>query len=218
MKLSGYKSHDALLAANCIRKSLPKNIAVVLIRLGNFFKGICIKEHKVEIDSTVRLNAWTRARIHNKKFVNWFKEKVEIVEVPNHLGYLAKGPNRISNRRYTTYFITSFIHYNEFPHESLKRVEYLWLRQLVVLLVPEIQIPWMERLHSMDYHFVLASQVHQVFYVEDPTKASVYYATADVDIRWSREDIPGDVVHMTPDAQFLEDTSLETLEEYDDND
>ncbi|WMV51128.1 hypothetical protein MTR67_044513 [Solanum verrucosum] len=35
------------------------------------------KEHKVVIDSNVRLNAWTRARILSQKFDNWFKEKTE---------------------------------------------------------------------------------------------------------------------------------------------
>ncbi|WMV13978.1 hypothetical protein MTR67_007363 [Solanum verrucosum] len=140
-------------------------------------------EYKVEIDSTVRLNAWTRARIHNKKFVNWFKEKVDTVEVPNHLGCLAKDE-----------FVLSRVYFN--------------------------------RLHSMDYHFVLASQVHKVFYVEDPTKTSVYYASNKVHRTQQPmltldgqeiEDIPADVVHMPPDAQFLADTSMETSEEYDDN-
>ena len=48
MKISGYKSHDAhimmqYLLQIAVRKSLPKNVAAVLIRLGNFFKAICSK-------------------------------------------------------------------------------------------------------------------------------------------------------------------------------
>nr|XP_009785082.1 PREDICTED: uncharacterized protein LOC104233395 isoform X1 [Nicotiana sylvestris] len=48
MKISGYKSHDAhfimhYLLQVAVRKSLPKNISLALIRLGNFFRAICAK-------------------------------------------------------------------------------------------------------------------------------------------------------------------------------
>uniref|UniRef100_M1DTG1 Uncharacterized protein n=1 Tax=Solanum tuberosum TaxID=4113 RepID=M1DTG1_SOLTU len=41
---------------------------------------------------------------------------------------------------------------------------------------------------------------------------------SDVDMRWSREDIPVDVVDMPSDAQFSEDTTMGTSEEEDDFD
>nr|XP_016440128.1 PREDICTED: uncharacterized protein LOC107765940 isoform X1 [Nicotiana tabacum] len=48
MKISGYKSHDAhfimhYLLQVAVRKSLPKNVSLALIRLGNFFTAICAK-------------------------------------------------------------------------------------------------------------------------------------------------------------------------------
>ncbi|WMV30216.1 hypothetical protein MTR67_023601 [Solanum verrucosum] len=48
MKVSGYKSHDAhfimhYLLQVAVRKVLPKNVSMVLIRLGNFFRAICSK-------------------------------------------------------------------------------------------------------------------------------------------------------------------------------
>jgi len=48
MKISGYKSHDAhfimhYLLQIAVRKGLPKNVSLALIRLGNFFKAICSK-------------------------------------------------------------------------------------------------------------------------------------------------------------------------------
>ncbi|XP_075077823.1 uncharacterized protein LOC142164229 [Nicotiana tabacum] len=48
MKISGYKSHDAhfimhYLLQVAVRKTLPKNISLALIRLGNFFRAICAK-------------------------------------------------------------------------------------------------------------------------------------------------------------------------------
>ncbi|KAH0725286.1 hypothetical protein KY284_001151 [Solanum tuberosum] len=102
--------------------------------------------------------------------------------------------------------------------------------------------------------FVLASQVHQVFYVEDPIEKNVYYArhkvpvdlydleeencpnieetfwretnddigsskrVLDVDVRWSREDLPVDIIDLPSLAQHLEDVTMETSEEEDDFD
>ncbi|XP_016460803.1 uncharacterized protein LOC107784235 isoform X1 [Nicotiana tabacum] len=48
MKISGYKSHDAhfimhYLLQVAIRKVLPKNVSLALIRLRNFFRAICSK-------------------------------------------------------------------------------------------------------------------------------------------------------------------------------
>ncbi|XP_019252797.1 PREDICTED: uncharacterized protein LOC109231602 [Nicotiana attenuata] len=48
MKISGYKSHDAhfimhYLLQVAARKSIPKNVSLALIRLGNFFRAICAK-------------------------------------------------------------------------------------------------------------------------------------------------------------------------------
>ena len=47
-KVSGYKSHDAhfiiyYLLNFAVRKVLPKNVAMVLIKLGDFFRTICSK-------------------------------------------------------------------------------------------------------------------------------------------------------------------------------
>lgn len=47
-KVSGYKSHDAhiimqYLLQVAVRKTLPKHVAIVLIRLSSFFRGICSK-------------------------------------------------------------------------------------------------------------------------------------------------------------------------------
>ncbi|XP_060182239.1 uncharacterized protein LOC132611897 [Lycium barbarum] len=48
MKVSGYKSHDAhfimrYLLQVAVRKVLPKNVSLALIRLGNYFRTICSK-------------------------------------------------------------------------------------------------------------------------------------------------------------------------------
>ncbi|KAH0653806.1 hypothetical protein KY289_031484 [Solanum tuberosum] len=102
--------------------------------------------------------------------------------------------------------------------------------------------------------FVLASQVHQVIYVENPIEKNVYYArnkvpvdlydleeencpnieeifwretnddigsseiVLDVDVRWSREDLPVDIIDLPALAQHSEDVTMETSEEEDEFD
>lgn len=113
---------------------------------------------------------------------------------------------------------------------------------------------YLNRLCSTDDPFVLASQVHQVFYVEDPVEKGVYYSRNKVpidvydlveknspnigetfwrepndeigslsrlnnaDIRWSRDDVPINIVHMSSNAQDLKDTTKEILDEEDEID
>ncbi|XP_049387467.1 uncharacterized protein LOC125851762 [Solanum stenotomum] len=117
---------------------------------------------------------------------------------------------------------------------------------------------YFNKLCSTEDPFVLASQVHQVFYVEDPIEKDVYYARtkvhvdlfdleeencpnigetffgepdndigpsngipdADVDLRWSREDVPGDVIDMPTHDQHSEymEEDMDTSEEDEDFD
>ncbi|XP_060190633.1 uncharacterized protein LOC132619889 [Lycium barbarum] len=113
---------------------------------------------------------------------------------------------------------------------------------------------YFNKLCSKDDPFVLASQVHQVFYVADPVEKDVYYARNKVpvdlydlekencpnigdtfwrepnddtgpstrldegDVRWSREDVPADVIDIPSNAQHSEETIMETSEEEDEFD
>ncbi|KAH0688841.1 hypothetical protein KY285_015992 [Solanum tuberosum] len=113
---------------------------------------------------------------------------------------------------------------------------------------------YFNKICSTNDPFVLASQVHQVFYVEDPIEKNVYYArnkvpvdlydleeencpnieetfwretnddigsserVLDVDVRWSREDLPVDIIDLSSLAQLSEDVTMETSEEEDDFD
>lgn len=44
------------------------------------------------------------------------------------------------------------------------------------------------------------------------------YISSDVDMRWSRDDAPVDIVDMTSNAQFSDDTTMGTSEDEDDYD
>nr|XP_009780927.1 PREDICTED: uncharacterized protein LOC104229900 [Nicotiana sylvestris] len=83
-----------------------------------------IQEHKSLIDNQTRSNAWIRARNHSQEFDNWFKEKVKTVEVPNHLRWLAKGPNIVAkNILDISTMDTDFIRWNEIVDSRLRIME-----------------------------------------------------------------------------------------------
>nr|XP_009776104.1 PREDICTED: uncharacterized protein LOC104225927 [Nicotiana sylvestris] len=164
-----------------------------------------IMEHKNLIDNHTRSNAWVRARNHSRNFADWFKKKVlyygaiqDIIEI-DYWG------------RFSVVLFRCDCFRNEVDEYGLTRV-------------------YFNRLCSTDDSFVLTSQVHQIFYVEDPIEKDVYYARnkvpvdlydleeenitnvgetfwrepnddvgpsnrlVDNDIRWSREDVPLDVI------------------------
>ena len=52
-KVFGYKSHDAhfmmhYLLQVAVRRTLPRNVAIAIIKLGDFFRGICSKVVKLQ--------------------------------------------------------------------------------------------------------------------------------------------------------------------------
>ncbi|XP_019253852.1 PREDICTED: uncharacterized protein LOC109232540 [Nicotiana attenuata] len=189
-----------------------------------------IKEHKSLIDNHTRSNAWVwvRARNHSQEFSNWFKEKVKTIEVPNHLRWLAKGPNMVA-KRYTGYFINGYQFHTMERDTRLKtqnygvtlsattdsfasardqnliygKVTYYGAIQDIIEIdywgcfsVVLFRCDWFHneidgygltrvnfnRLCSTDDPFVLASQVHQVFYVEDPNEENIYYARTKIPV------------------------------------
>ncbi|KAG5616242.1 hypothetical protein H5410_016066 [Solanum commersonii] len=65
----------------------------------------------------------------------------------------------------------------------------------------------------------LSSEVHRyVLFNTGDEQVEDFIKLSDVDMRWSREDIPFDVVDMPSDAQFSEDTTMGTSEKEDDFD
>ncbi|XP_075108925.1 uncharacterized protein LOC142180757 [Nicotiana tabacum] len=82
---------------------------------------------------------------------------------------------------------------------------------------------YFKKLCSTNDPFVLASQVYQVFYVEDPAEKDVYYARnkVPVDLYDLEIDVLVDVVDIPSNAQHSHDTIIETSEEenkFDDTD
>ncbi|XP_075076842.1 uncharacterized protein LOC142163456 [Nicotiana tabacum] len=117
-----------------------------------------IEEHKNLIVNRSRSNAWERARNHTCEFNNWFAEKVKNIEVPNY--------DIIEIDYWGCFSVVLFrcdLFRNELDEYGLTRV-------------------YFKKLCSTDDPFVLASQVYQVFYVEDPVEKDVYYARNKVPV------------------------------------
>uniref|UniRef100_A0A803MT40 DUF4218 domain-containing protein n=1 Tax=Chenopodium quinoa TaxID=63459 RepID=A0A803MT40_CHEQI len=159
-----------------------------------------------------RKRRWKEAQEHSNEFMVWFREKVVVDNVPDHIKWLSKGPSTIA-RRYTGYFCNGYKFYTRDHDERCKtqnsgvsltaltpsftsskdhnpvlgnvtyygaiksmiEVDY-WSTFSVVLF----ECDWFhvevddygltrnfKKFCSKDDPFVLASQVHQVFYTQD---------------------------------------------------
>ncbi|CAA0839975.1 Unknown protein [Striga hermonthica] len=165
---------------------------------------------------------WRQAQQHSQEFMDWFKKKVELEQVSNHIKWLALGPSHVA-RRYTGYFINGYKFYTKARDAKLKtqnsgvtltaltssfastkdsnpsvdgvtyygrindiiEIDY-WGSFSVVLF----RCDWFKEENDSygltrvnfnnlcyeDDPFVLASQVHQVFFVQDATEQGCYYA------------------------------------------
>ncbi|XP_060182328.1 uncharacterized protein LOC132611991 [Lycium barbarum] len=163
-----------------------------------------IEEHKNLMGNHTRSNAW----------------KVENVEVPDYLRGLAQGPNSVA-KRYTAYFINGYLFHTKTRDAPRKTQNSgVTLSETTDSFAnARDQNPidgevYFNRLCSTNDPYVLASQVHQVFYVEDPAEKRLL----DVDNGTSREDMPVDVVDVPIHTQDLEETIRESSEEEDDID
>ncbi|GER33101.1 TATA BOX ASSOCIATED FACTOR II 59 [Striga asiatica] len=194
---------------------------------------------------------WRQAQQHSQELMVWFKEKVELEQVPDHIKWLALGPSHIA-RRYTGYFINGYRFYTQERDAKLTtqnsgvtltaltssfsstkdlnpsvdgityygrindiiEIDY-WGSFSVVLFRCE----WFQedldsygltcvnfnKLCYEDDPFVLASQVHQVFYVKDATEKGCHYVMKKL----SKDFI--NIMDHTEDAYFAELT--ESVEE-----
>ncbi|GAB2275605.1 hypothetical protein Dimus_010362 [Dionaea muscipula] len=117
-----------------------------------------ITEHKNLIDSRRGSSKWAKAQTHSQDFVHWFEARVADEQVPDYICWLSKFPNPVA-RRYKGYQCVRFdVVKDEF---GLTCVNFI-------------------KLCYMDDPFVLASQVHQVFYVQDPSKEERHYVLQNV--------------------------------------
>uniref|UniRef100_A0A803M2G9 DUF4216 domain-containing protein n=1 Tax=Chenopodium quinoa TaxID=63459 RepID=A0A803M2G9_CHEQI len=175
-----------------------------------------IKEHEEfvkKMSRDKRKRRWKEAQEHSNEFMVWFREKVVVDNVSDHIKWLSKGPSTIT-RRYTRYFCNGYKFYTRDHDERCKtqnsgvslialtpsfasskdhnlvlgNVTYYGTIKSIIEVdywsafsVALFECDWFhvevddygftcvnfKKLCSKDYPFVLASQVHQVFYTQD---------------------------------------------------
>uniref|UniRef100_A0A803MV02 DUF4218 domain-containing protein n=1 Tax=Chenopodium quinoa TaxID=63459 RepID=A0A803MV02_CHEQI len=71
-----------------------------------------ISEHKICV-SAKRKRKWNSAQDHNKDFMDWFREKVDLIlkdghdNIPDHILWLSKGPSHVA-KKYTGYSVNGY--------------------------------------------------------------------------------------------------------------
>uniref|UniRef100_A0A803N597 Transposase n=1 Tax=Chenopodium quinoa TaxID=63459 RepID=A0A803N597_CHEQI len=186
-----------------------------------------INEQKICV-SAKRKRKWNSAEDHSKDFMDWFREKVDLIlkeghdNIPDHILWLSKGPSHIA-KKYTGYSV------NGYRFHTMKRdancitqnsgvtliaithsfasskdqnpvlgnvnyygsiTEIIEISYHVHFSVVLFRCQWfhsikdddelitvnMNKTVSKEEPFILATQAHQVFYVEDLNRDGWHYA------------------------------------------
>ncbi|XP_010667637.1 uncharacterized protein LOC104884650 [Beta vulgaris subsp. vulgaris] len=84
--------------------------------------GKYIKEHEEFVKNNSRekrKRRWREAQQHSNEFMDWFRDRVELDEVIDHIKWLSLGPSTIA-RRYTGYFCNGYKFYSREHDEKCK--------------------------------------------------------------------------------------------------
>ncbi|KNA22327.1 hypothetical protein SOVF_035100, partial [Spinacia oleracea] len=173
-----------------------------------------------------RKRRWKEAQEHSNEFMVWFREKVELDNVPGHIKWLSIGPSSIA-RRYTGYFCNGYKFYTRDYDEKCKtqnsgvsltaltpsfasskdhnpvlgNVTYYGIVKSIIEIdywsafsLVLFECDWFnvevddygltrvnfKKLCSKDDPFVLASQVHQVFYTQYGLEEDWHYVNRNL--------------------------------------
>ncbi|XP_074336049.1 uncharacterized protein LOC141673217 [Apium graveolens] len=160
----------------------------VLFNTGNKEVERLLEEHQALVDSHENMNRYKRAQRHTTEFWDWLREEVgKMVEVSFDLGVFALGPNRTA-RSFTGYVV------NGYRFHTSDRDSRCTTQNSVVLFKcrwyqqqkdphDHIRVNFNRLCHKSDPH-VLAKQVQQVFYVEDPIEKNVHYVIKKLPREW----------------------------------
>ncbi|XP_075101708.1 uncharacterized protein LOC142177141 [Nicotiana tabacum] len=250
MKISGYKSHDAhfmmhYLLQVAVRKVLPKNISLALIRLGNFFRAICSK-------------------VIRRRDLETMQPEASIAE-----GFLADECLTFCSRYLHDGVKTKLSRYQTVDDECSQNLSPIFPNighpigsKKKNTFLMDAQLCFEAHRYALfntgDEQMEKFIEEHKNLIVNhsrsnawDPTEKDVYYARSkvlvdlydleeencpnigeifwrkpnndigsssrllDVDIRWSRDDVPVDIIDTPSNAQNSHDTMVETSEEED---
>ncbi|XP_074337042.1 uncharacterized protein LOC141674219 [Apium graveolens] len=165
----------------------------VLFNTGNKEVERLLEEHQALVDSHENTNRYKRARRHTAEFWDWLREEVgKMVEVSSDLGVFALGPNRTArSSRDENPIVGDVSYYGSI--EDIIELDYWGLFTVVLFKCRwyqqqkdphgHIRVNFNRLCHKSDPH-VLAKQVQQVFYVEDPIEKNVHYVIKKLPREW----------------------------------
>ncbi|XP_058746180.1 uncharacterized protein LOC131619054 [Vicia villosa] len=163
-------------------------------------------EHDQSVNSNTSKRKWTKAKSQSKEFSEWFKTRAQNDDVLLQLEKLSRGPNFVA-KRYPGYVINGY-RFHTRKRDTNRKTQ-----------------------NSGNDPFVLPSQVHQCYYVQDPFDPNRHYALqtvprdffniadpylqaetpssgensdGDGELNWVRKDIPATIAetpHETNEAK-----------------
>ncbi|WMV34114.1 hypothetical protein MTR67_027499 [Solanum verrucosum] len=216
MKVSGYKSHDAhfilhYLLQVAVRKVLPKNVSLVLIRLGNYFRAICskvirksdlekMKAEIIDIECELEkifppslFNIMTHLPIHlvdeiklgGPTHLRWMYSTERTSVTSRGLYQTEDDEDNQTDEGDVSPLFPKIGHpigsMNKRKGKTFNMEHHEWFEahRYALFNTGDEKV---ETFINTNDPFILASQVHQVFYVEDPIEKNVYYARNKVPV------------------------------------
>uniref|UniRef100_A0A803LSU4 Uncharacterized protein n=1 Tax=Chenopodium quinoa TaxID=63459 RepID=A0A803LSU4_CHEQI len=184
--------------------------------------------HCEEVEKYIRKRKWNSAQDHSKDFMDWFREKVDLIlkdghdNIPDHILWLSKGPSHVA-KKYTGYSVNGYRFYtmkrdancvtqnsgvtltaithsfasSKDQNPVVGNVNYYGSITEIIEIsyhghfsVVLFRCQWfhsekdddelitvnMNKTVSKEEPFILATQAHQVFYVEDLNREGWHYA------------------------------------------
>ncbi|XP_042437085.1 uncharacterized protein LOC122023056 [Zingiber officinale] len=185
-----------------------------------------IREHENVITNVKKRKKWSKAKSQGQDFVEWFKNRALMDDVPDHLKELSRGPNTIA-RCFSSYVINGYRFHTKQRDAKRKtqnsgvsvvsvtqsfastkdenpttkpiayygsiieiiELDYYGSSKFVLFRCDWYEVEddkygltcvYFNKRCYVDDPFVLASQVHQCFYIEDPFDANRKYVMKTV--------------------------------------
>ncbi|KAH0660481.1 hypothetical protein KY289_029229 [Solanum tuberosum] len=156
-----------------------------------------IREHEHEVNNHSRRSKWSKAKDHCQNFSQWFETRALQEDVPDLIKQLSRGPNFVA-KRYSGYLINGY-RFHIRQRDVRRKTQNCGVtlvasttsfasskdkNPIAAVLTYYGRIVDIVELdhysHFKEEPFVLASQLHQCFYVQDPYDQDTHYVMKPV--------------------------------------
>ncbi|XP_074342562.1 uncharacterized protein LOC141680162 [Apium graveolens] len=189
----------------------------ILFNNGNKEIESLIEEHRALVAGQAKLKRYKREREHNDNFWKWMKEHVtNKLNISRELEVLAMGPNRVAKDSKDENPTVGNVNYYG-AIEEIVEVDYWGEFSVVVFKCcwyqEEKDVYGLTRVNfnklcQQSDPYVLASQVQQIFYIEDPVDKMLYNVIKRLPRDWC--DVENDNVNKGQNDTGLHDIHLES--------